>query len=321
MKIATLPLSLFTVIMGLAGYMITGRTFSLLCRSRALPNSPIFSVVLVIFLLMLIAFSIKLIRYPKTIKRDWEDPVHINLFPTISISFLLLSIANQDIWPNVSWYFWLIGTILHSIFSIAVIKTWIEKTHFAIEHLNTLWFIPIVGNILVPIMGTQYGYIELSWFFFAIGFSFWILLMPLIMYRLFFVAPLPKTMAPSLFILIAPPAAGFISYYKLTHQIDALAHILLYLALFFFIFNVIQALHRGFGKQITLSWWATVFPSTALATALCVMYHATNINFFLYLAQALLIGIGLWGSLLIRGFIYRPLEKTTEHDHAGKEPS
>ncbi|OGV45249.1 MAG: hypothetical protein A2017_11210 [Lentisphaerae bacterium GWF2_44_16] len=298
MKISTLPLSLYTITMGLAGYTIALRTLSLFGNMGRLPYHVPFFIALAVFLTTTFFFLVKATRYPETLRHDWRDPLHINLFPAVSISLLLLSIAGQTIAPNCAWYCWLFGTILHGIFSIAVMKTWVEESHFGIEHFNTLWFIPIVGNILVPIMGTQYGFLEMSWFFFAIGFAFWALLMPLIMYRLFFATPLPKSLAPSMFILVAPPAAGFIAYFKLTHQVDPLAHILLYLALFFFVFVLIQAIHRGFGK-FSLSWWATVFPSTALATALLVIFHAIHASVFLYSATALLIGTTLWLLILL----------------------
>ncbi len=293
MKISSLPLSLFTITMGLAGYSIALRTLAIFTKTSALFYQTFFFLALATFGITVVLFFAKFMRYPKTVRHDWQDPIHINLFPTTSISLLLLSIAGQDILSTYSWYCWLLGTILHSIFSLAIIKSWIEKNHFEVEHLNTLWFIPVVGNILVPIMGTQYGFLELSWFFFTVGFSFWCLLMPLIMYRLFFAAPLPKELAPSMFILTAPPAAAFISYFKLTHQIDPMAHICIYLALFFFIFNIMQTLHRGI-KKFSLSLWATVFPTTALTTALLIMYHTIQAQAFLYCAIFLLAGTTIW---------------------------
>ena len=115
-----------------------------------------------------------------------------------------------------------------------VLHVWFNHEHLKIAHLNPAWFIPAVGNILVPIAGVGLGYIELSWFFFSIGILFWIVLFTIIMNRVLFHEPLPAKLAPTLFILIAPPAVGFVSYIGLTGGggIDGFARILFYGALF-----------------------------------------------------------------------------------------
>ncbi|MDZ7809277.1 MAG: hypothetical protein U5L11_02915 [Arhodomonas sp.] len=57
----------------------------------------------------------------------------------------------------------------------------------------------------------------MSWFFFSVGLLFWIVLtdhrrLP----RMIFHQPLPARLMPTLSILVAPPAAGFLSYLRLT---------------------------------------------------------------------------------------------------------
>jgi len=47
---------------------------------------------------------------------------------------------------------------------------------------------------------------------FAVGFILWCVLFTVIMNRIIFHNPLPQKLLPTLFILIAPPAIGFISY-------------------------------------------------------------------------------------------------------------
>lgn len=46
------------------------------------------------------------------------------------------------------------------------------------------WFIPVVGNIIVPLAGVRFAPAEVSWFFFSIGLVFWIVLLAIVMYRL-----------------------------------------------------------------------------------------------------------------------------------------
>ena len=68
--------------------------------------------------------------------------------------------------------------------------------------------------------------------FFSIGLVFWMILFTVVMYRLFFHAPLALRLTPTLFILLAPPSVGFIAYSNLVGGPDAFGHILYHTALF-----------------------------------------------------------------------------------------
>jgi tellurite resistance protein len=130
--------------------------------------------------------------------------------------------------------------------------------------------------VVVPIAGMVHGYAEISWFFFAFGMIFWMVLLTIVMNRLFFHHPMPEHMIPTLCILIAPPAVGFLAYVKLTGSIDAFAHIIYYVAL---TFTIIVAMQIGAFRRIpfALSWWAYSFPLTAITIASIVMAEHGNI--------------------------------------------
>lgn len=96
-----------------------------------------------------------------------------------------------------------------------------------------------------------------------------------------------RTSLPILFIMIAPPAVGFIAYAKLTGTVDSMAIILYYFALFTFILMIPQSRMLPSIKYY-LSWWAHAFPIAALTIATILMYHYSHFEFFQYLALALL---------------------------------
>ena len=106
-----------------------------------------------------------------------------------------------------------------------------EKDKFQITHMSPAWFIPPVGSMVVPVAGVEHYAHEPLWFFFSLGLMFWVILLVIFFNRIIFHNPLPNKLLPTLFILIAPPAIGFISYVKLTGGLNEFGRILYYFAL------------------------------------------------------------------------------------------
>jgi tellurite resistance protein len=142
----------------------------------------------------------------------------------------------------------------------------VEQQHFSIEHANPSWFIPIVGNILVPVCGVHHFGEELSWFFFSIGAVFWLQLATVLLYRKIFHTPILEHLSPTFFILVAPPAVGFIAYTHLTAQVDSIARLLLFYGLFMTVL-VLYLARRFLRIRFYLSFWAYSFPMAAITIA------------------------------------------------------
>jgi tellurite resistance protein len=271
-RLAYFPISFFAMVMGLSGLCIAwekaelafGLPFRL--ENAAIPFTA------VVFSALLALYLTKLLSYPQEVIKELNHPVKLNFFPTISISLLLLSITLIYILPGLSRILWLVGTLLHLAFTFYVMNIWIHHDKFEIHHINPAWFIPVVGNVLVPIAGTAHGYTEVSWFFFSIGILFWLVLFTIIFYRVLFHHPLPEKLMPTFFILIAPPAVGFISYVKLAGGLDNFAHVLYYSGLFLTLLLLTQA-PRFSRLQFFLSWWAYSFPLAAITIATLLMYR------------------------------------------------
>ena len=275
-RLARLPISIFATIMGLSGLAIATEKVEQHFDS-ALPVSHILTALVIFLFILLTALQIlRLIRYPSAVRAEWQHPVRISFFPAASIGLLLISIAILPHHKEASLYIWGVGTAIQFTLAFLVINTWINATHFEPHHVNPAWFIPAVGNVIVPIAGIVHGFEEISWFFFAFGMIFWLILLVIVMNRLFFHHPLHQHMIPTLCILIAPPAVGFLAYFKLTGGVDAFAHILYYAAL---AFTIIIMMQIGTFRRLSfvLSWWAYSFPLTAITIATLVMAeHANN---------------------------------------------
>src|SRR5690606_27318928 len=93
---------------------------------------------------------------------------------------------------------------------------------------------------------------------------------------------------PTLFILIAPPAVGFIAYLSLGGGLDAFARVLYYIALFLTLWLLLQA-RRFLKLPFFLSWWAYSFPLAAVTIASINMHRLTGLPFFSRLSYLLLV--------------------------------
>jgi tellurite resistance protein len=286
-RLQNFPVAWFAMIMGLGGLTVAWlRAEEIL----ALPFSISPWLLLLstgLFVLLAVLYSIKVVKYREAVAAEWGHPVKMNFVPTASIALILLSIAWLPTSAPYSKLLWIAGTALHLVLTLHVITQWMHHTKFEITHLNPAWFIPVVGNILVPIAGVQHAPIELSWFFFSVGLTFWPVLLAIIFNRVIFHGSLPERLMPTLFILIAPPAVGFLSYVKLTGEVDAFARVLYYAALFFTILLIAQL--RWFARlKFFLSWWAYSFPLAAITIASLAMFQHTGDPLFLRLSGILL---------------------------------
>lgn len=264
--LAHLPVGVFATVMGAAGLTLATERMA---HDLAL-LAPIAVSLLVLTALLYAAllgiYAVKFVRHRDAVRAEWHHPVRISFFPTITIGLLLVATALAPHAPAFAEPLWLLGAIAHLALLLAVIASWIEMQHFEPVHLNPAWFIPAVGNVLVPIAGVPLGWIELSWFFFGIGMLFWIVLLTLVFNRLVFHHPLPARLLPTLCILIAPPAVAFIAWLRLTGEVGALGRMLFAAAVLFFLVLLVQA-PKLLRLPWALSFWAYSFPLAALTIA------------------------------------------------------
>ena len=284
-RLVNFPVSFFSSVMGLAGLTIAWqRAERLFCVNV---SAWLLALTIGVFLVLAGLYAAKWLRHPQAVAKEFQHPVRLNFFPTLSISLLLLSVAFLPHSTALSLYLWVGGASLHLLFTLVVMSIWIHHTKFEITHINPAWFIPVVGNIIVPIAGTAHGFVEISWFFFSIGLVFWLVLLTLVFYRVIFHAPLPQRLVPTLFILIAPPAVGFISYAELTSSLDPFARVLYYVALFLTLLLATQV--RLFARlKFALSWWAYSFPLAAMTLATLRMQRMSGVEGFVDIGQVLL---------------------------------
>ncbi|MFN3398293.1 MAG: SLAC1 anion channel family protein [Sulfurimicrobium sp.] len=291
-RLKNFPISWFAMIMGLSGFAIVWNRAEYLFDHGFCVSSLMTGVATLLFVILTLIYAAKLVKYPRAVLDEIRHPVKQAFVPAFSIGLLLLSVVYLHIAPVLSFWLWSVGTVLHLVLTLYVLSSWIHHTKYEIAHLHPAWFIPVVGNILVPVAGMQHASPEISWFFFSLGLFFWPVLTAIIFYRLIFHGSLPERFMPTLFIFIAPPAVGFLSWFNLTGGVDAFARVLYFVGLFFTLlllgqFNYFRRL------RFFLSWWAYSFPIAAITIATFIMARETGLAFYTWLAAGLLGALSL----------------------------
>jgi len=281
------PVQLFAVIMGLSGLAIMfAKAYHLLGLPQWIYLSILF-VDTVLFLVIFTAYMFKVLLHLEAVKKEFYHPIKSSFMAAISISFLLLSIAYYDFAPTLSLLLWYIGAPLQLMFTLIIIRYWIHN-ELKVVHSNPTWFIPIVGNVLVPIVGVEAAPIFVSLFFFSLGIFFWIVLFTIMLYRIIFHHPLAKKLVPTFFIFIAPPAIGFVSYFRITNGSIDMFGIFLYFVALFTLLLLLFMIKMYDTKEFFISWWAYTFPLAAISIATLMMEMVFR-NSVTYLASIALV--------------------------------
>ncbi len=285
-RLQHLPITLIATVMGLTGLAIV-----LFKAQHALgvawpADEALLWLTAAWFAALLGLYGAKTVRHPAAAAAEFRHPIRVNFFPGVSISFLLLAIAFTEAGLfDLARVLWWIGAPLHLVLLLVILHRWFHNACH-VHSFNPAWFIPVVGPILVPVVGVRYAHPEISWFFFAVGLVYWIVLMAVLANRVFFHEPLPGKLLPTLFILIAPPAVGFIAYVKMTGALDAFARILFYFGLFTGLM-LLTMLDRFRRVPYFVSWWGYTFPLDALTLSLFLMHQKSQLAVFRWAALAM----------------------------------
>lgn len=152
------------------------------------------------------------------------------------------------------------------------------------------WLIPGVATLDIAVTG---GHMSMAWapelnlIAGAVGAVLALVLSALIVSRLVHRDPLAPAMTPSLMILVAPFAVGFLAYSNIVGGIDRFAALLFYFALFMFAVVAPKVFRPS--VKFSPAWWAISFPLAALANA-ALKYAAFRMSGPLWVLATVLLG-------------------------------
>lgn len=283
-RLCNFHITFFAIVLGLAGFTLSIQKAGGIVHGLHPVSTILLYLTVALFFMVGCIYLYKGMACPGAVQKELNHPIKINFFPLVAKILLVLSVVLLERNMTASFYSWAAGTFLQFIASIYIISAWIQNDRFKIEQMTPGWFIPIVGSVIIPIAGVKHGFVELSWFFFSVGIIYWMILLVIVLYRMFFHAPIAERLMPTLFILFAPPAIGFIAYVRLTGGgLDSFGRVLYYFSLFMFML-VLYQVPRLLKIRFYLSWWAYSFPMAAKTLASFLMLSLIPSTFFSIIA-------------------------------------
>ncbi len=264
------PVSFFSMSMGYAGLAAAWREASRIYGVPVLIADGLMILGLMMFGALVFGQMRRWQSHTDVLAAEFEDPIKGAFFATFSMSLLSLAGSVLVHSPMAASVMWGVGAATHLVIAVAIISRWFERD-CDVANVNPGWFLPSAGNLLVPVTGAQLGFVELSWFFFAVGFVFWAILFVILIYRVIFLGPFRTDLMPTLFVFLAPPSLAALALEALTGQMASpVGAVLIYTSVFFAV--LLATLWRQFQKTgFAPIWWASTFPTAAMATA-CLRY-------------------------------------------------
>lgn len=266
-SIRHLPVNLFGSVMGLSGLALAWRLASRSLGAPALIGEAIAALALGVFVLLASAYLVKLMRHRDAVRAEFVHPVLGNFFGTIAISLLLLSSLVQPYGEAAAQALWSLGSAATVLLGYGVASR-LLRGNGAQQHAVPALLIPGVAALDIAVTGARMPMAwaaELNLAALAIGGVLALLLLGLIFARLVQQPALSAGLKPSLMILVAPFAVGFLAYTNTVGEVDRLAALLFYFGLFAFLLVAPQVFRRD--VPFVPGWWAIGFPMAALANA------------------------------------------------------
>ncbi len=262
-----LPLALFAAPMGLGGLGLAWREAAHGLPVPGVVGEALLALAALVYAALLVLHLRRGFAHPAALATDLRHPVRAAFAGAVSIGLMLNAAALLPYAPTAALVLWAVAVLLHLAIGAVVLRRLIAAPNDP-AILTPPILIPLVGNLVAPVVGARLGLETLSWMLFGIGLLLWLMLQPLVLHRLIAGPPLPPRLRPTLVILLAPPSVACLAVAALIGS--ALTPVALGLfGLAAFMALVLLSLVRGFAAMpFAPSWWAWTFPPAAFATAL-----------------------------------------------------
>lgn len=218
------------------------------------------------FVVLVVASLLQLQRHPQAWRDALKHPVRHVFVAAMPVALMLLvttAVAAGLQGPALVLLWWA-GALAQLAVTVWILARWWRGPPaggLAWAMLTPALFIPIVGNVLVPLAGVPLGQTAWSAAQFGIGALFWPVVLVLLLVRIAQQGLWPDRLLPSTFILVAPPAVVGLALLRFGAPV-LVAWALWGMALLMLLW-VAMLLRRIGNQPFGLGHWSMAFPLAA----------------------------------------------------------
>jgi len=165
----------------------------------------------ILFLLL----SIKIAVYPESLAEGFENPVVASVLPTFSMGMMIFPAYIKAFSQPLALVIWIMGLLLHIVLMGSFTKKYMFN--FGIKKVFPSYFIVYVGIICGSMTAPALGLAAIGRYIFWFGLAAYIVLLPIILYRIAAVREIPEPALPTIVIMTAPSSlclAGYLSTFQ-----------------------------------------------------------------------------------------------------------
>ncbi|MXR37901.1 TDT family transporter [Rhodobacteraceae bacterium CH30] len=254
--------------------------------------------------ILLLSLLLKFIHAPQLLCQDLAHPVVGSVVPTMAMALMIVAKALSLFSLPLALTVWLLAIGLHLAFLATFI--WHRARDFRLHHMVPSWFVPPVGIIVAAVSFPGGGLLWLAQGLVVFGLACYLVMLPLMIYRLVFACEVPDQAKPTLAILAAPASLALAGYLTVVQQpspllVGLLAGIAVLMTSVIYLF-FLRLLRLPFSP----GYAAFTFPMVIGATALYKLSAQLGVWGFAdeYVAQLhALADFELWIAALVVGYV------------------
>ncbi|KPU45516.1 C4-dicarboxylate transporter/malic acid transport protein [Oxobacter pfennigii] len=164
---------------------------------------------------LFILMTVKIVKYPKGLAEALDNPLVAGVFPTFSMSIMLLSTYLKQYAQTTSLALWIIGFIFHITLIIWFTKKYV--LNLKIKQVFPSWFIVYVGIVVASVTGPGFKMNAIGQSAFWFGFVTYPVLLAIVLYRVIRIKEIAEAALPSIAIFAAPASlllAGYMNSFE-----------------------------------------------------------------------------------------------------------
>ncbi|MFP9134726.1 TDT family transporter [Shewanella algae] len=220
--------------------------------------------------ILLSLLTVKFILHPELLNEELRHPVVGSVLPTFAMALMVISKAVGIHLPLCGFLIWLTAIAIHCCLLAAFVLH--RAMDFNLEHMVPSWFVPPIGMVVAAVTfpGAEAGEVgaQIAHIILMFGLVSYLVMLPVMLYRLIFCNPVADAAKPTIAILAAPASLSLAGYLTLTPEPELwLVALLLSLALLMTLVIYLAFLHL-LRLPFSPGFAAYTFPMVIGATAL-----------------------------------------------------